>query len=108
MKNEIIAEIIAEENTKFEKLLDRQTLLVQELSKAIEVAANSNFEIKTDRLEEVINYWNDTFQLQKKAISQLYSEQISETRKENKKHRIFSYAFMGILIIVLIINKIKL
>ena len=108
MKNEIIAEIIAEENTKFEKLLEKQSLLVQEFSKAIEVAATSNFEIKTARLEEIINHWNETFQLQKRQISQLYSEQISETKKENKKHQIFSYVLMGALIIVLVLNKIKL
>jgi hypothetical protein len=108
MKNEIIAEIIADENKKFEKLLEKQSLLVKEFSKAIEVASTSNFEIKTDRLEEIINHWNETFQHQKKQINQLFSDQIIETKKENKKHRIFYYEFMGAIIIILILNKIKL
>ncbi len=106
MKNEIIAEIIADENKRFEQLLQEQKLIVQNFETALEKASSSNFELKTERLEEIILHWNEMFSKQKQAIQNLHFEQQKEIRTENKKHRLFCYLFFAALITVLIFNKI--
>jgi predicted regulator of Ras-like GTPase activity (Roadblock/LC7/MglB family) len=106
MKNEIIAEIIADENIRFEHLLQEQKLIVQNFETALEKASSSNFELKTERLEEIITHWNEMFSKQKKAIQALNFDNLEQLKSENKKHQIFCYLFFAALIIVLIFNKI--
>ena len=108
MKNEIIAEIIADENKKFEKLLEQQKAIVEQFQTAIDKATTSSFELKTDRLEEIIQHWNEMFLKQKKQLQSINLDQLQKIQAENKKHRIFMYLFMAALIVILILNKIKL
>lgn len=103
---EIVAEIISDATAKFEKLLEEQKSLVEQFEKSIEKMATSNFELKTDRLEEIITHWNEMFSKQKQAIQNLHFDQQKEIRIENKKRRLFYYLFFATLITVLIFNKI--
>jgi hypothetical protein len=97
---EILAEIISEETAKLEKLISEQTKMVNEFSTAIEKA--SKIEIKTQRLEEVIQHWNDLFTVQKQLIQKLQNHQIIE----NRVHRIITYLLWVIISIVLIFKTI--
>ncbi|MEB3801745.1 hypothetical protein INQ45_11970 [Flavobacterium columnare] len=92
---EIIAEIISDETAKLEKLVSEQSKMVQEFSNAIEKA--SKIEIKTQRLEEVIQHWNDLFTIQKQHIQVLKNHQI----KENRIHRIVTYVLLIIISVIL-------
>lgn len=104
---EIVAEIISDATAKFEKLLEEQKIIVDQFEKSIDKANTSNFELKTDRLEEIITHWNEMFSKQKQAIQNLHFDQKKEIRTENKKHRLFCYFFFAALITtVLIFNKI--
>lgn len=103
---EIVAEIISDATAKFEKLLEEQKIIVDQFEKSIDKATTSNFELKTDRLEEIITHWNEMFSKQKQAIQNLHFEQQKEIRTENKKHRLFYYLFFAALITVLIFNRI--
>jgi hypothetical protein len=108
MKNlEIVAEIISDATAKFEKLLEEQKIIVEQFEKSIDKAATSNFELKTDRLEEIISHWNEMFSNQKKAIQALNFDNLKELKTEHKKHWLFCYLFFVALITtVLIFNKI--
>jgi predicted nuclease with TOPRIM domain len=107
MKNlEIVAEIISDATAKFEKLLEEQKIIVEQFEKSIGKASESNFELKTDRLEEIINHWNEMFSKQKQAIQNLHFDHLKELKKENKKHRWFCYLFFAALTTLLIFNKI--
>ncbi len=97
---EILAEIISDETSKLEKLVSEQSKMVQEFSNAIEKA--SKIEIKTQRLEEVIQHWNDLFTMQKQHIQVLQNHQI----KENRIHRIVTYVLLIIISIILIFKTI--
>lgn len=103
---EIVAEIISDATAKFEKLLDEQKIIVEQFEKSIDKANTSKFELKTDRLEEIITHWNEMFSKQKKAIQALNFDSLEQLKSENKKHRLFCYFFFGALITVLIFNKI--
>ncbi len=103
---EIVAEIISDATAKFEKLLEEQKIIVDQFEKSIDKATTSNFELKTDRLEEIITHWNEMFLKQKQAIQNLHFDNLKELKSENKKHRLFCYLFFAALIIVLIFNKI--
>ena len=103
---EIVAEIISDATAKFEKLLEEQKIIVEQFEKSIDKANTSNFELKTDRLEEIITHWNEMFSKQKKAIQALNFDNLEQLKYENKKHRLFCYLYFGALITVLIFNKI--
>jgi membrane-associated HD superfamily phosphohydrolase len=103
---EIVAEIMSDTTAKFEKLLEEQKIIVEQFEKSIDKAATSNFELKTDRLEEIISHWNEMFSKQKKAIQHLNFDNLEQLKSENKKHRWFCYLFFVALITVLIFNKI--
>jgi chemotaxis regulatin CheY-phosphate phosphatase CheZ len=103
---EIVAEIISDATAKFEKLLEEQKIIVDQFENSIDKATTSNFELKTNRLEEIINHWNEMFSKQKQAIQNLHFDNLKELKSENKKHRLFCYLFFVALIIVLIFNKI--
>lgn len=103
---EIVAEIISDSTAKFEKLLEEQKIIVEQFEKSIDKATTSNFELKTNRLEEIITHWNEMFSKQKKAIQALNFDNLEQLKSENKKHRLFCYLFFGALITVLIFNKI--
>lgn len=102
---EIVAEIISDATAKFEKLLEEQKSIVEQFETSIAKASASNFELKTNRLEEIIAHWNKLFSIQKQAIQTLHFDNLKEIKSENKKHRWFCYLFMVALITVLIFNK---
>lgn len=103
---EIVAEIISDATAKFEKLLEEQKIIVEKFENAVDKANTSNFELKTDRLEEIITHWNEMFSKQKKAIQALNFDNQEQLKSENKKHQLFCYLFLAALITVLIFNKI--
>ncbi|WP_445711617.1 hypothetical protein [Flavobacterium sp.] len=98
---EIIAEIISEEVSKLEKLVTRQSELVQDFDKTIEKAESMS--IKTERLEEVIKHWNILFIKQKTQIEALQKQQV----KENRIHRIITYLLLAISIVIQILLTFK-
>ena len=101
MKNiEIIAEIITEEVCKFDKLITRQRENIQEFSNSIERA--DTISLKTDRLEEIVEHWNNLFERQKTQIKALQGKQISE----NRYHRVITYLLLVIIVSILIIKNI--
>lgn len=98
---EIIAEIISEEVDKLDKLILKQSDIVEEFSNTIERA--ERISIKTDRLEEIIEHWNNLFTKQKQQINELKVKQITE----NRIHRIITYVLLGLIILVLTLNFFK-
>ncbi|OXA71747.1 hypothetical protein B0A67_10355 [Flavobacterium aquidurense] len=99
MKNiEIVAEIIADETKKLEKLVSEQSNLVKEFSICMEKALEMEIQPKTERLEEVIAHWNLLFTRQKNQIQELQNTQ----REENKKQRLGTYILLILTIILLI------
>lgn len=88
---EIIAEIISEEVGKLEKIVLKQSELISDFKITIEKA--ENISIKTERIEEVISYWNDLFNKQKAQIQSLKKEQ----KNENRNHRIITYIILTAL-----------
>jgi archaellum biogenesis protein FlaJ (TadC family) len=97
---EIIAEIISEEVGKLDKLVSKQSEFVQEFSSTMQRA--EKISIKTERLEEVIEHWNNLFDKQKDQIKLLQSKQIIE----NRIHRAITYLLLAIVIILLILKNI--
>ena len=97
---EIIAEIISEQVDNLDKLVSKQSEFVQEFSNTIERA--ERISIKTDRLEEVIEHWNNLFEKQKGQIKSLQSKQLSD----NKIHRLITYLLLATIVILLILKKI--
>jgi predicted nuclease with TOPRIM domain len=93
---EILIEIMSDERSKLEKLVSEQSKLVNTFSNTIERA--EKIEIKTQRLEEVIQHWNDLFNKQKQQIKELQNKQI----EENRIHRIITYILLTITILTLI------
>lgn len=93
---EILAEIISEEVTKLAKLVSEQSKITQEFSNTVEKA--SKIEIKSQRLEEVIEHWNDLFTKQKQQIKELQKQQI----KENRMHRIITYILLTSILFTVI------
>lgn len=94
---EIIAEIIADETKKLEKLVSEQSSLVQEFSICMEKAEKIEIQPRTDRLEEIISYWNQLFTAQKNQIQELQNNQDNE----NKKQRLGTYIILILAIILL-------
>jgi predicted nuclease with TOPRIM domain len=92
---EILIEIMSDERSKLEKLVSEQSKLVNTFSNTIERA--EKIEIKTQRLEEVIQHWNDLFNKQKQQIKELQNKQI----EENRTHRIITYILLTITILTL-------
>jgi predicted nuclease with TOPRIM domain len=92
---EILIEIMSDERSKLEKLVSEQSKLVNTFSNTIERA--EKIEIKTQRLEEVIQHWNDLFNKQKQQIRELQNKQI----EDNKTHRIITYILLTITILIL-------
>ena len=98
MKNiEIIAEIIADETKKLEKLVLEQSLLVKEFSICMEKAEKIEIQPRTDRLEEIISHWNQLFTAQKNQIQELQHNQDNE----NKKQRLGTYILLILTIILM-------
>lgn len=98
MKNlEIVAEIIADETKKLEKLVSEQSSLVQEFSICMEKAEKIEIQPRTDRLEEIISHWNQLFTAQKNQIQELQHNQDNE----NKKQRLGTYILLILTIILL-------
>ena len=98
MKNiEIIAEIIADETKKLEKLVSEQSSLVQEFSICMEKAEKIEIQPRTERLEEIISHWNQLFTAQKNQIQELQHNQDNE----NKKQRLGAYILLILTIILL-------
>lgn len=98
MKNiEIIAEIIADETKKLEKLVSEQSSLVQEFSICMEKAEKIEIQPRTERLEEIISHWNQLFTAQKNQIQELQHNQDNE----NKKQRLGTYILLILTIILL-------
>lgn len=95
---EVLIELFIEENQRFKKLLQTQQQLNQELKEVI--SNTSSFEVKSDRLEEVINYWNDLFNKQKEQILQLQDREIKI--KKAKDNKIF--LLLILILILLLIN----
>jgi hypothetical protein len=95
---EIIAEIITEEVGKFEKLIAKQAEFNNEFSNTIEKAQTMT--IKTDRLEEIIDHWNQLFDKQKNQILAIQGKQLSE----NRLHRLATYIILFIIILIQIFN----
>lgn len=97
---ETLLEIFIEENEKLKKLVLRQNELNENLEKIISSA--SSFEIKSDRLEEVIKYWNELFNKQKNQILELQKSDIKGSRKEDSK----VFKILILMTILLLINLI--
>ncbi|WP_374174555.1 hypothetical protein [Flavobacterium tructae] len=98
MKNiEIVAEIIADETKKLEKLVSEQSSLVQEFFICMEKAEKIEIQPRTERLEEIISHWNQLFTAQKKQIQELQHNQDNE----NKKQRLGTYILLILTIILL-------
>lgn len=98
MKNiEIIAEIIADETKKLEKLVSEQSSLVQEFSICMEKAEKIEIQPRTERFEEIISHWNQLFTAQKNQIQELQHNQDNE----NKKQRLGTYILLILTIILL-------
>jgi len=97
---ETLLEIFIEENEKLKKLVLRQNELNENLEKIISSA--SSFEIKSDRLEEVIKYWNELFNKQKAQILGLQKSQLMGSRKEDSK----VFKILVLMTILLLINLI--
>ena len=97
---EIIAEIISEEVGKLENLISKQSEIVQEFSNTIERA--EKISIKTDRLEEIIEHWNNLFEKQKQMLKILQNKQLVE----NRIHRVITYLLLVIIVSILILKNI--
>ncbi|OXB05165.1 hypothetical protein B0A81_15790 [Flavobacterium plurextorum] len=98
MKNiEIVAEIIADETKKLEKLVSEQSSLVQEFSICMDKAEKIEIQPRTERLEEIISHWNQLFTAQKNQIQELQHNQDNE----NKKQRLGTYILLILTIILL-------
>lgn len=95
---EIIAEIIADETKKLEKLVSEQSNLVQEFSICMEKAEKIEIQPRTERLEEIISHWNNLFTAQKNQIQELQNNQ----NNENKKQRLGIYIMLFLAIILLL------
>jgi Fe2+ transport system protein B len=93
---EILIEIMSDERAKLEILVSEQSKQVNAFSNTIERA--EKIEIKTERLEEVIQHWNDLFTKQKQQIKELQNQQI----KDNRTHRIITYILLIIIMLTLI------
>jgi hypothetical protein len=99
MKNiEIVAEIIADETKKLEKLVSEQSSLVQEFSICMEKAEKIEIQPRTDRLEEIISHWNQLFTAQKNQIQEMQYNQ----KNENKKQKLGIYILLSLAIILLL------
>jgi hypothetical protein len=99
MKNiELVAEIIAEQTQKIEKLISKQSQFNEDFENTIERA--ERISIKTDRIEEVIDHWNKLFDKQKNQILALQSKQLSE----NRLHGLATYIILFIIILIQIFN----
>jgi hypothetical protein len=99
MKNiEIVAEIIADETKKLEKLVSEQSSLVQEFSICMEKAEKIEIQPRTERLEEIISHWNNLFTAQKNQIQEMQHNQ----KNENKKQRLGIYIMLFLAIILLL------
>lgn len=99
MKNiEIVAEIIADETKKLEKLVSEQSNLVKEFSICMERVEKIEIQPKTERLEEIIAFWNNLFLSQKNQIQELQNNQNSE----NKKQKLGTYLLLILTIILLL------
>lgn len=97
---EIIAEIISEEVGKLEKLISKQSEIMQVFSNTIESA--EKISIKTDRLEEIIEHWNTLFEKQKQVLKTLQNNQLVE----NRVHRVITYLLLVIIVSILILKNI--
>lgn len=95
---EVLIELFIEENQKLKKYLQAQQELNEDLKEII--SNTSSFEVKSDRLEEVIAYWNDLFNKQKEQILQLQDREIKI--KKAKDTKIFFLLIM--ILILLLIN----
>ena len=94
---EIVAEIIADETKKLEKLVSEQSNLVQEFSICMEKAEKIEIQPRTERLEEIISHWNQLFTAQKNQIQELQHNQ----NNENKKQRLGTYILLILTVILL-------
>ncbi len=91
---EIISEIISEEVGKLDKLVSKQSEFIKEFSNTIERA--EQISIKTDRLEEIIEHWNNLFEKQLSRLKTIHSYQ----KSENRKHRLITYFLLATTIIM--------
>lgn len=101
---EIVAEIIADQTGKLEKLVSEQTQLVKDFSITIDKASTIEIQPKTERLEEIISHWNNLFTAQKDQLKELQRGQ----NTENKKQRLWTngillLVFLQLLVIIAIL-----
>lgn len=96
---EIVAEIIADQTGRLEKLVSQQTVLVEGFSMEIEKALAIELQPKTERLEEIISHWNNMFNDQKKQLKELQIYQ----NTENKKYRLWTNVIMILVFLQLLI-----
>jgi len=111
MKNiniEIIAEIIADETKKLEKLVSEQSSLVQEFSICMEKAEKVEIQPRTERLEEIISHWNQLFTAQKNQIQELHNNQNYENNRQRLGTNILLILAVILLILILIILTFKI
>lgn len=95
---EIVAEIIADETKKIEKLVSEQSNLVQEFSICMEKAEKIEIQPRTERLEEIISHWNNLFTAQKNQIKELQNNY----NNENKMQRLGIYIMLFLTIIIML------
>ncbi|UUW07875.1 hypothetical protein NLG42_17425 [Flavobacterium plurextorum] len=104
---EIIAEIIADETKKLEKLVSEQSNLVQEFSICMEKAEKIEIQPRTERLEEIIAHWNNLFSAQKQQIKELQNNQSYENNRQRLGTNILLILAVSLLILILIILTFK-
>lgn len=95
-----VAEIIADETKKLEKL-------VAEFSICMERAEKIEIQPKTERLEEIISHWNNLFTAQKNQIQELQNNQNNENKKERLATNILLFLAIILLLSILLILTFK-
>ncbi|MFK7002045.1 hypothetical protein V3470_13715 [Flavobacterium oreochromis] len=102
--NEIIAEIIAEEVNRFEKLISQQQVQNQVFaSEILKIKEMEKIKISTKELEHVIKTWNSLFENQRQHILNLQKN----LNNNNKKHLFYHRILIAILIVSIFILIIK-
>ena len=99
---ETLLEIFIDENEKLKKLILKQHEQNEALNKMLSSA--SSYDVKTDRLEEVIKYWNELFTKQKAQILELKKNEVKGHKKEESK----TFKLLIVIIVLLLINLIYL
>lgn len=99
---ETLLEIFIDENEKLKKLILKQHEQNGALNKMLSSA--TSYEVKTDRLEEVIKFWNELFNKQKAQILELQKNEVKRYKKEESK----TFKLLIMIILLLLINLIYL